>query len=336
MKSKFVAFLFLISVFGTERVSAQPITVATWGFYMPVFSYEGATFTNAYRVQIDMRLPLLNYPNWSLMVKPTGPIRNLLGRTIDPSKIKIRLNEINGNGPSIQEIGATRAPIPLSFSNVALIRKSKAPLNTGLFEFYKSFQIGFDVIIEGGAYLEDLKSFLSYKLNLEFSLLNGNDQVMHSHQPQTVDIDLFIVGSPPSGPTYSIQVLSGATAGVLEFTKPQDFATGVQAIYPGSLSVISSTPYQLQVRTLTPDFISNSLSIPVNTVGLQLKSASTTKQGTVTLSNSTQTIISNETSTGSQARLYDIRYFTQPNDNRLLKAVPENYQTTLMYTITPQ
>lgn len=336
MKSKFVAFLFLIFVIGAERTYAQAVTINTWSQYLPVYSYDGATIPNAFRVQVDINRVLQYHPLWSLRVRPTGPIRNLLGKAIDPSRIRLRINEITGNGPTIQEIGATQTPIPLSSSSVFLIRRSKEPLTSGLFEYYKSFVIGFDVIIDGGQYLEDLRSTLVYNLNLEFTLLNALDLPMSSHQTPVSHINIFINGTHPSNPTYSLQVLGSAASGTLEFTKPQDFATGVQAIYPGGLSVISSTPYQLQVRTLTPDFISNSLSIPVNTVGLQLKSASTTKQGTVTLSNSTQTIISNETSTGSQARLYDIRYFTQPNDNRLLKAVPENYQTTLMYTITPQ
>lgn len=336
MKSKILGLFFVITALSLGRVSAQAVNIATWGGYIPVVSYEGVTIRNAFRVQVDLNLPLQYYPNWSLAVRPTGPIRNIIGKTIDPSKIKLRINDINGNGPSIQEIGATSAPIPLSQSNVFLIRRSKAPLFTGLLDFYKSFTISFDVIVEGGAYLEDLKSWLNYYLNLEFTLFNANDRALSSHQTNTVDISLFIVGTPPSGPSYSLQVLGGATSGRLEFTSPQEFTTGIQQTYPGGLSVISSTDYQLQVRTLSSDFVANSLTIPVSTVGLHLRSPSTNREGTITLSNTNQTIINRESGTGSQARLYDIRYFTQPNDLRLLKAVPANYTTTLMYTITPQ
>lgn len=336
MKSKILGLFFLVIAFSLGQASAQAVNIATWSQYIPVYSYDGTTIRNGYTVQIDLNRPLQLHPFWSLAVRPTGPIRTLLGKTIDPRRIKLRISETSGNGPSIQEIGATLAPIPLSNSDVFLIRRSRASLSTGLFEFYKSFKITFDVIVEGGDYLEDLRTTLPYSLNLEFTLLNALDQELSSHQSPVAHINIFMLHPAPSNPTYSLQVLGGAVSGTLEFTSPQDFATGIQQTYPGGLSVISSTDYQLQVRTLTSDFTANSLSIPVNTVGLHLRAPSTNREGTVTLSSTNQTVINRETSTGRDARLYDIRYFTLPNDLRLLKAVPANYSTTLMYTLTPQ
>lgn len=328
------AILLVLIIVMSKRSHAQSIGSDAQNGYVPVSSYAGVINQNTFGFRIHLYGKDINVPNWAMALRVNGPIRNSEGKILDPTKLKISINYISP-GPTLDQIGTTNAPVPLSQNINYIFKNSRHPLFTASNEDYRQLFFSFNIHVEGGAYLEALKSWQEYIMNVEFQVYNQSGEIV-TQSPQFVRFQIQPTGIPPSGPTYSIRVLSGATAGVLEFTKPQDFATGVQAIYPGGLSVISSTPYQLQVRTLTPDFISNSLSIPVNTVGLQLKSASTTKQGTVTLSNTTQTIISNETSTGSQARLYDIRYFTQPNDNRLLKAVPENYQTTLMYTITPQ
>ena len=57
--------------------------------------------------------------------------------------------------------------------------------------------------------------------------------------------------------------------------------------------------------------------------------------GTIALSENAQTVFSATNSTNNP-RLFNIRYFTQPNDERMMNAEPANYETTLMYTLVPQ
>lgn len=40
--------------------------------------------------------------------------------------------------------------------------------------------------------------------------------------------------------------------------------------------------------------------------------------------------------TGNNLDYFDVRYFTEPHDSRLIEAKIEEYSTTLQYTITPR
>jgi len=92
------------------------------------------------------------------MVRANQPIANGEGKTFEPSKISIRINNISG-GPTLQSIGATNTLIPLSFSDQPVFRNSNFPIRNGPNEFYKQYIFSFDIVISGGSYLEALKTY---------------------------------------------------------------------------------------------------------------------------------------------------------------------------------
>ena len=140
--------------------------------------------------------------------------------------------------------------------------------------------------------------------------------------------------SPPNEPSYGIQVNGNAREGLLEFRSISDFVNGVSITYKDGLSISSNTPYAVQVKTLTSNFESGNNVLPVNIVSLNIKSSDNSINGNVVLSESTQTVFTGINK--SKQNLFDIRYYTQPNDERLLKVNPDNFRTTLVYTLIPQ
>src|SRR5690606_26065172 len=191
------------------------------------------------------------------------------------------------------------------------------------------------ILVDGGIYLEALKSWQEYNLNVVFSLRNRQNQVITSY-PASVRMQIHPDDLPPTGPTYSIQINGTANDASLDFNSVAHYANGVSKTYNSGLSVNSSTNYSIQIKTLTSDFQATSTSVPVSTVQLNLKQVGTIKEQTVTLAPNLQTVLGNLAPTGAQPQLFNIRYFTLPNDARLLNAKPDTYKATIMYTLIPQ
>src|SRR5690554_4252349 len=269
MKSRtfiFAVLLLLALTYSKQSQAQNPIQSDAQNGYVQVNNYAGVINPNTFGYRIHLYGYNIHVPNWSLSVKVEGQIRNSEGKILDPSKLKMKFNYISPE-PSFEQIGTTNAPVPLSQSVNYLFTNSKYPLFTTSAYNYKQIFFSLDLHVEGGAYLEALKSWQEYFMNVIFQVRNQSGQII-TEAPHFVRLQIQPSGTPPSGPTYSIQLIGGAASGILEFAKPQDFLSGIQQIYPSGLSVISSTPYQLQVRTLTSDFIANSLTVPVSTVGL--------------------------------------------------------------------
>lgn len=342
MKSKlfWVISLAAAIILSNSQFSQAQVSLADGGGsgYMAVNSYNGVEFKNIYILQIDVKAANVNVPNWSIMVRVNDPIRNSEGKVMDPSKISIRLNNVSGNAPTIQEIGANTNPIPLSMAEVPIIQYSRAPIQTGAFEYSKQMKFSFDIIIAAGSYLEALKSWQNYSMNLIFILRNAQDQVI-SQTNRVFGMQIQPTGTPPldpTTPTLGIQVNSNARNGLLEFKTISDYVNGVSQTYQNGLSITANTPYAVQVKAASSNFIANDNTLPINTVSLSIKDPTNSAVGgTIALLENVQTVF-NAINMGTQARLFDIRYFTQPNDERMLKSKPGNYQTTLTYTLIPQ
>lgn len=322
------------------QLSLAQVSLADGGGsgYMPVNSYNGVEHKNIYILQIDVKAANVNVANWSLMARVNDPIRNSEGKIMDPSKVSIRLNNVSGNSPSIQEMGANTNPIPLSMAEVSIIRYSRAPIQSGPTEFTKQMKLSFDIIIAAGSYLEALKSWQNYSMNLVFVLRNAQDQVI-SQTNRIFGMQIQPSGTPPpdsTTPTLGIQVNSNARNGLLEFKTISDYVNGVSQTYQNGLSITANTPYAVQVKAASSNFTAVNNTLPISTVSLSLKDPSNSAVGgTIALLENVQTVF-NAINTGTQARLFDIRYFTQPNDERMLNSKPGNYQTTLTYTLIPQ
>lgn len=327
----------LMATFFTGKLLAQ-VDSQVHSEWIRVDSYSGSTTSQAFTFILHLRQPNINYPKWSLMVRANPYITNHFGKNIDPSRISIRLNRITG-GPSIQDIGANQTPIPLSFTNQYIFKNSNYPLRHGRFDYYSQYVFEFDIIVSGGAYLEDLKSWLlQYYMSLTFTVESNGKNVI-TEASDRVGIQIYPTDIPPSGPTYGIEVNSNAKNGLLEFKSVTDYVNGVEQVYENGLSVISDTPYQVQVRSLTSYFeADNNLTLPISTVRLQIQDPKNSGVGgTIILSENLQTVFS-ATNQGSEnkPRDFNLRYFTQPNDERMINAKPASYKTTLMYTLMPQ
>jgi len=340
MKNKliYVIFFFCVAILKSNFLLAQ-ITITNGGGagYMPIHTYNGIEFKNHYILQIDVN-GNVNLPNWYLTVRVNKPIKNSESKTLDPSKVSIRLNNISGDSaPSIQEIGTSIRPIPLSLAEVPIIEYSKAPIESES-KKYKQIRISFDIIIAAGSYLEALKSWQNYSMDLSFILSNATRQLV-SQTTREFQMQIYPSGTPPIDPItpqLGIQVNANARNGLLEFKTISDYVNGVSQSYQNGLAITANTPYAVQVKAINAKLIAESNTLPVNAVSLAIKDPNNlTIGGTIALSENTQTIF-NATNSTTQPRLFDIRYFTQPNDQRMLNAKPANYQTTLTYTLIPQ
>src|SRR5690606_16789525 len=268
----------VISLCNTASVVAQIYSDAQNG-YITVRSYNGSTTPNAFGYRVHMSsTPIVS--DWSMMIRVNGQIRNSEGKIVDPSKIRIRINNISGDQPpTLAQIGGDDTPIPLSLTEVTIFRNSKAALQGP----HKQTFFSFDILVDGGIYLEALKSWQEYNLNVVFSLRNRQNQVITSF-PASVRMQIYPQGAPPTGPTYSIQINGTANDALLDFNSVAHYAEGVSKTYNNGLSITSSTNYAVQVRTLTPTFQATSSTVPVGTVRLNLKQANGNKEQTITLS----------------------------------------------------
>lgn len=329
----YTVLFFCIAIFNSKSLLGQgSIRTDIQSDYVDIQSYAGGLVKeNAFGFRIHIEGPI-NIPNWSLKVRVLQNI-NYKGKVFDLSKIRIKINKITGDGYTFQSIGTSNPEIPLSLADVFIIQNSQKPINES---GYKQIYFSFDIYVDGGSYLQEFKSWDNHPFDLFFSLEKASGPIS-SNKTNGARLRINPSGTPPVEPIYSIQVNSDATNGKLEFKTISDYVNGVSQTYTNGLSVISNTPYALQVKAHSIEFESLDSSIPLNTVNLNLKAANNSAvAGTVQLSNASQTIIGSVINSGTQARAFDIRYFTSPNDTRLQNAKPDTYKTTLIYTIIPQ
>ena len=88
---------------------------------------------------------------------------NAEGKTIDPSKVKVRFNKFESHGvrKTIAGMNADRSAISLSLDDRFIIRHSNEPLYHGNDDYYSRYLFYFDIIIEkdirGGMTMARLK-----------------------------------------------------------------------------------------------------------------------------------------------------------------------------------
>ena len=332
-----VAFVSII-LFSTEKLSAQ-VTSESNSSWIGLSSYNGSITVNAFRFSINIKGENINYPNWSLVVRANSPITNSEGKIFDPSKISIRINEVTG-GPSLTELGANQTPIPLSFNDKYIINRSSFPLKNGKGEYYKKYTFDFDIIIAGGSYLENLKTYKQYLLSLTFSVLGANDKVVTESSP-SVKMQIYPDDTPPSGPEFGFEVNANAT---LNFNTPEQYTRQVENNPINSWVNVTSknSGYVIKVKANNPNFelirndsgVSGDATIPVNVVNVEMQSAgSGTSQGAKTLSSTTAQTLFIGTKNNNPQKL-PVRYFiTKTEAEKLATKKSGEYRTILTYTL---
>jgi len=144
-----------------------------------------------------------------------------------------------------------------------------------------------------------------------------------------------LLGVPPVENEYSILVSTEASNGLLEFNTVEDYLNGKSVTYTDGLTLSATTAYQVTVRSVSANFSSaGGDTLPLDVVRLQLSGGSGTT-APVTLSTAARTILQG-LSTGGASETFDITYSTEANDQRLFNVPSEQYETSLLYEISPQ
>lgn len=313
---------------------------------MQINSYNGNSNPDAYTVTFSAN-GKLNVPHWKLSARLKQNVVSEDGKYTIPSN-KISFQPISTTGqsypdpiPSISQIGAplnvylqeSGEAFLIPNSNAALYNKPETPNG------YYSLQIKYGITLIGGSYLGSFPAWIRFIAPVEFTAYGPNDAIIGrvSHDFQ------FQIGSitdapPPATPELSLKVNMNAANGVLEFKTMQDYSNGTSVTYTDGLLASSNTNFQIKVRSLQNDLQSAAgNSIPVDVIHLTLATTSTANQriSPIVLSVANQTLVQTNTDTTTSYR-YDIKYFTLPQDNRLINAKSDDYTTTLQYEITPQ
>lgn len=266
---------------------------------------------------------------WSLKVRALGNFSN--GNfQIAPEHVMLRFNRVSSGGPPASAIGVSTNPVPLSTSDVTLIDHSQ----TGFQKTYTAH--AFDMIVEGGNHLLTATNG-SYSAYLLFTLYNENNQIVSETQVRGT----FQVQSATN---YSFTLLLQNTADQvsLAFNTTSDIINGVSSTKLSGLKITGYSPYQVIVKTSADGYSSGSSSytLPAEVIKLEV----TPPAGytgitchTYNLSPAGQVFISNPMNSSSyQVVQYNLRYFTDPSDGRIVSVPEGTYSSNVLFIIVPQ
>ena len=334
----FAVAIFAMTLFSTEGLLAQKITIdSTPNQYIGTNSYNDYLVNNLFHFNINLQSGNnISVKGWSLKIKVNEQVQNANGKLFDKlDKVKFRVN-----GSSILGQGTWRELSSMtSQDDIPIIDKSmtlNVPIENG--NSYKRIQIGFDVMIEGGSYLENLRSEKEYRVYFTFTLLDSDNNPIASPVFTLTTLDLGILPPAPVIPTFAFEVKADAA---LNFTTPEDYTKQVENNPNSSWLKVTSknTPYIVRVKTNSIDFTGDKETIPVNAVSMKVDGPANSASGAtvqaVTLSPNEQ-VVFNGKATGTNSHLLDVRYFITKNEAEKLAAKqPGQYTTTLTYTLSP-
>lgn len=126
----------------------------------------------------------------------------------------------------------------------------------------------------------------------------------------------------------------------LSYTTPSVFQNGTSVSYAAGLMVDAYYPYLVYVKG-SQDLTNGGSSIPLSSIKLTATQDSTDATyittSTVSLSNTNQTIISSTNSSGLENKNYfDLKYYTDPNDENFLNRPAGTYTSIITFSCTPQ
>ncbi len=332
-------FFLLVSLLYTT-LSAQIILNPHNTGFLPVSSYNGATTNNLIHIQFHLDRSNGNQVNfWSLTYRVTGTITNGINN-FPPERLKFSFNSIEASPPypvhnvppTAQNMGLNTGTLPFSLANSYFVQNSPYSLETN---GQSSFILKYNVSAEGGAYLEQYRSWNNYRVNLIIELFNRKNERI-TWQPVSFDMQVHPNDSPPQTPTYGIQFDASAKNVLLEFKTAGDYANGVSKTLTKAFSTFSNTPYVVRVNTLNSNLTSSSNhTLPVNAVKLSVKdNQSGAVTGSVNLSGSQQNILTSSAHTAT--KFFDTTYTTQAGDNTFFNKSYEQYSGTVVFTMIPQ
>lgn len=340
MNKRIAQILLFLSVAG---FSYGQLEFGGWSHnYLNIYTYDGSVDVDGHTMRFTYTGANLNEPYWKLSVRPTGPIQATDGTVLFPAeKISLVPTRTEGQAyhpgpiPTVSQIGMP-SPVALNgTSEVFLVPSSNAPLyNVSQWSSYYDLKLIFNLVVAGGAYLSPLQNKY-FPFTLRFTAYRQDGSIIGVRDvPYTIQVHR-LSGVPPEENEYSIRVSTEASTGLLEFNTMADYLNGKSVTYTGGLSVSATTEYQVTVRSIPFHFSSPSGdTLPLDVVRLQLSGGSGVT-APVTLSTAPKTILQG-LSTGGASETFDITYSTEANDPRLFNVPSEQYETSLMYEISPR
>lgn len=337
----FITF-FCIPFFGFSQVS-----FTSWvNSYLQINSYNGNTNPDAYTVTFAGN-GNLNVPHWKLSARLKQNIISEDGKFTIPSN-KISFQPISTTGqaypnpvPTFSQIGAPLNVFLQDNSESFLIPNSNAPIynNPQTPNGYYNLQLKYALTLLGGSYLGSFPAWTRFIASVEFTAYDQNNVIIgkmsHDFQFQIGNI----TDAPPPADILSLKINMNAANGLLEFKTMQDYTNGTSVTYTDGLSVTTNSNFQIKVRSLQSNLQSAAgNSIPVEVINLTLGTTTSNANQRIfpiVLSAANQTLVQGNSTNNAPYR-FDIKYFTLPQDIRLINAKSDNYTTTLQYEITPQ
>jgi len=340
MNKRIVQILLFLSV---ASFSYGQMGLDGWSHsHMNIFTFNGETDVDGFTLRLFYNGTNLNEPHWKLSVRPMGPIQSTNGTLLFPAeKISLVPTRTQGQAsnpgpiPTVSQIGMP-SPVPLNgMSEVFLVPSSNAPLyNVSQWSSYYELRMIFNLVVAGGAYLNQLQKN-NFHFTLRFTAYRQDNSVIgYLDIGYTIQVHK-LSGVPPVENEYSILVSTEASNGLLEFNTVEDYLNGKSVTYTDGLTLSATTAYQVTVRSVSANFSSaGGDTLPLDVVRLQLSGGSGTT-APVTLSTAARTILQG-LSTGGASETFDITYSTEANDQRLFNVPSEQYETSLLYEISPQ
>lgn len=339
----FCALLISLTYFG-QAIEIKPHN-AGW---FPVNSYNGSISRNIVNVPIHLNKSVgFQMQNWSLYFRVVGPITNGIQTFSqeDISKLKLQISyvtsaKVNDDGlqANINNTGVDPGVIPFSTVTSPLVVNS--PYNLQYTSYDLQVHLRYNVLLEGGSYIEKYVSWKNYKVYLEFELRNRKGEIMPYGRPAApMDFDMQIMptDAPPAENNYTIGLAPSATNVLLEFKTASDYANGVSNKQLKALSVTSKTPYIIEAYTLSNELSSSTSTLPINSVQLSLnETASGLNSSPIQLSTTTQSVFRSQAH--SEPKWYDLNYFIKPkiNSTSFFNKPYELYSGSVIFSITPQ
>ncbi len=328
-------FIFFLTVAVAGK--AQPIQLSAWTTsFVTVQSNAGATVNNMQEIFIQLNNSQgYQMQNWSLTYRVQGNITNG-SKNFPAGRLKFRFNSLSYNGigngpPTAANMALLTSPLAFSTANSFFVQQS--PYSFQINNGYFSVNLRYDVLVDGGAYLDEYKSWDNYNINLVMELRNRRNELMGT---ATSSFGMQVRPDLNPTPTYGLQFNAPAKNVLLEFANIADYQNGVSKTYSNAFSTFSNTPYTVNVQALSSNLTSDTNQVlPISSVRLQVKeNATQILTGNVNLTSAPQNIITSTAHT--VPRSYDTTYQTQSADPTFFNKPYLQYNGTLIYTIVPQ
>ncbi len=269
------------------------------------------------------------YRNITLEVIAGNLVNEINGAIVNIPNKKIKLLNTSGSRstPSMNEFNFVANPVQLNGIQTII-----GGYKGGFTNYSRgdTWTFEFEVEMEGGENLKNVPSG-RYSMDLTFRLAIGFGWFLSdSYESRSNLIINYNKLELANEIVINAQQISLALASV------DDYTGGISKTYNNGISVTYNTGYKVNVHTTNEVF--NNSTIPVKVVGMKIDGSPAfgSSRGIKPLSTNSTTLFQG-VGTGGKTRNLDVHYYiTAENAKKLLTYDPKEYETTLIYTLSPQ